>query len=492
MASTENITIPRKEYEELKRQVQQYRDELAELRRLIHGASSERFVSNQKPDSHQGSLFEEEYQPQEEQEETQEVKGHTRKKKQKKQPIRTELPAHLPRREEVKAPKNLPKGAKCIGKTVTEILEYQPSSLYVRRIVRLKYIIESTDEKTDILVAPLPSLPIPKSNAGASVLAYLIVSKYVDHLPFYRIRKIMKRLDFDVSESTLNGWFVLACKVLEPLYDTLRKKLLQTDYLQADETPMPVLTKDKVGSAHKGYQWVYHDPLRRLVLFDYRKSRGKDGPKDILTDFHGHLQTDGYAGYNNLTNSDNITLMACMAHARRYFEKALKNDKARAEWMLTQIQQLYAIERFAKIHTLNADEIFELRQMNAKPILEQMKAWLDEQIILVAPESSIGKAIAYSLKLWSRLIRYIDDGRYCIDNNRIENAIRPVALGRKNYLFAGSHEAAQRAAMMYSFMACCKLHDLEPFQWLNQTLAIISDQDPDKLNQLIPGYKPEE
>jgi transposase len=490
MASTENITISRKEYEELKRQNQLLRDELAELKRLIHGSSSERFVSNQDP--LQGSLFEEEYQPKEEPEQKQEVKGHARKRKQKKQPLRTEIPAHLPRREEIEEPKNLPQGAKRIGETVTEILEYKPPSIYVRRIVRPKYIIESTDEKTDILVAPLPSLPIPKSNAGSSVLAYLIVSKYVDHLPFYRIRKILKRQNFDVSESTLNGWFVSACNILEPLYDTLRKVLLQTNYLQADETPMPVLTKDKAGSTHKGYQWVYHDPLRRLVLFDYRKSRGREGPNDILANFQGHLQTDGYAGYNNLKNKEKITLMACMAHARRYFDKALNNDKARAQWMLTQIQRLYAIERFAKNHKLTADEIYELRQMNAKPILEEMKTWLDEQIILVAPESSIGKAIAYSLNLWSRLIRYIDEGKYCIDNNRIENAIRPIALGRKNYLFAGSHDAAQRAAMMYSFMACCKLHDQEPFQWLTQIFTIISDQDPHKLYELIPGYKPEE
>ncbi len=488
MASEKEITISREEYTALKQQNERLRQELAQLKRMIFGSKSERFISNEDP--HQVSLFEQEYQPEEEPKKEQKVDGYTREKKPKKQPLRSELPAHLPRREETIEPKNIPAGAKRIGETVTEVLEYHPSSLYVRRIVRPKYIIDSTDEKTNIIIGALPPFPIPKGNAGSSLLAFLIVCKFVDHLPFYRIRKILKRLDFEVSESTLNGWFVLACNILEPLYVTLRNEVLKSNYLQADETPMPVLTKDKPGSTHKGYQWVYHDPSRRLVLFDYRKSRGREGPNEILENFEGHLQTDGYVGYNKLKNGDKITLMACMAHARRYFDKALDNDKARAQWMLTEMQKLYAIERSAKEKGLTIEQLYDLRQQEAKPILDGMKKWMDEQIMLVAPNSSIGKAISYTLNLWDRLMRYIDNGAFCIDNNRIENSIRPVALGRKNYLFAGSHEAAQRAAMMYSFMACCKFHDLEPFQWLNQTLAIISDQDPKKLHELIPGFKP--
>jgi len=484
----QTITISLEEYQqltELKSRFEFLKQELAELKRLIFGSKRERFIPSSS-DSGQCSLFE--LPETEELLQTEEEITYKRKKsRQEHQPLRMEIPAHLPRKVEYLEPENLPEGAIKIGEVYSEYLEYQKAEIYVRRIIRSKYIARSTDEQTDIRIAELPSFPIPKGNAGSSLLAYILVSKYVDHLPFYRQRQMFKRQGLDIAESTMNGWFSATCRLLEPLYEALKKKLLSSDYLQADETPLPVLTKDKPGATHKGYDWVYHDPVKRLVLFDYRKSRSREGPDDVLKDFYGFLQTDGYEAYSNLKNNDKITLLACMAHARRYFDKAKDNDSQRAESALLQFQKLYAIERQASEGKLNPDEIKSLRAEKSVPVLEEVEAWLKEEIYNVLPKSAIGKAIAYTLNLWPRLIRYVDDGRLQIDNNLIENAIRPLALGRKNYLFAGSHDAAQNAAMIYSFFATCKINNVEPFQWLNNTLDILPDYPANQLEKLLPG-----
>jgi hypothetical protein len=254
----------------------------------------------------------------------------------------------------------------------------------------------------------------------------------------------------------------------------------------ADETPIPVLTEDKPGATHKGYIWVYYDPLRRMVLFDYRKSRSREGPNEILKDFKGKLQTDGYEAYTIFEKQNGITLLACMAHARRKFKEASDNDKIRAEHMLGLMQDLYAIERKAREEDMSYEERYALRQEESLTILKEMENWMKENIIQVLPKSAIGKAIAYTLKLWHRLIRYAEDGKCEIDNNLIENAIRPVALGRKNYLFAGSHEGAERAALVYTFMGCCKMNQVEPFAWLSDTLSRLPDMKISKIGELLP------
>ena len=486
MASTETITISKAEYLELiqtKNTVLILQHELAQLKRALFGSKSERHIP---ADLNQPTLFDlpaiEQSKPVKEQ------ISYTRNKTQKKsKAVRLELPAHLERKTEVIEPENLPQDAHKISEKVTEILEYIPGSLYVRHIVRPYYVGQSNDEKTEIIIADLPLRALPKSNAGEGLIAYFLISKFVDHLPFYRIVQMLKRQGVEIAESTINGWFTAAVQLLEPLYEVLRQKVLKTDYLMADETPIPVQTKDKPGATHKGYHWVYYNPLSRKVLFDYQKSRGREGPDALLKDYDGYLQTDGYNAYNNLSNKSKITQLACWAHARRYFEKALDNDKQRSEFALQLIKELYAIERQAKEQQLQADQIHSLRQEKSKLLLEKMKVWLSEQIMEVLPQSAIGKAIAYTLKLWPRLIVYIEDGRLNIDNNLTENSIRPVALGRKNYMFAGSHDAAQRAAMMYSFFATCKINNIEPFSWLKETLTKIADRPANRLEDLLPG-----
>ena len=486
MSSTELVTISKEEFEALRSENAWLKHQLTELKRLIYGAKSERFVT-QNPD--QATLFDlPAEQPQEKA--TEEI-TYTRNKPQreKKQPLRLELPSHLERREEVIEPADIPADAKKIGEAVTEVLEYKPASAYVRRIVRPKYIVEQNDEETNIVIAPLPTLPIPKGNAGPSMIAHLLVSKFVDHLPFFRQVQIFKRQQLEIAESTINGWFNAGCNLLHPLYDALKTKMLAGWYLMADETPIAVLTQDKPGSTHNGYHWVYYDPVNKLVLFDYRKSRGMEGPDEMLKEFGGYLQTDGYSAYDHFEKHPKITLLACMAHARRKFEHAQENNPTLAGDALKMFQALYDIEREIREVNMEPDAIQALRQERSKPILDRMEIWLREQIILVPPKSAIGVAMAYTLNLWPRLVRYIDDGRFHIDNNLIENSIRPVALGRKNYLFAGSHEAAQQAAVIYSVLATCKLHGVEPFAYLTKTLSVIPDFPANQLLTLLPGQK---
>ena len=489
MESTETVTISKAEYEQLlatKSEVAYLKFQLAELKRLIFGAKSERCIV---PNPEQTTLFDiaadQPVAPP-----TEEI-TYTRKKtqKEKKQPLRLELPSHLERRVEVIEPENIPADAKKIGEAVTELLEYEPATAYVRHIVRHKYIVEQTDEKTRIVIAPLPTLPIPKGNAGASMIAHLLVSKFVDHLPFYRQAQIFKRQNLEIAESTINGWFNAGCDLIVPVYESLKSRLLASDYLMADETPIPVQTRDKPGATHKGYHWVYYDPVHRLVLFDYRKTRGREGPDEMLKEFAGHLQTDGYTAYEHFEKHAQITLLACMAHARRKFEHAQENNPTLARQALKMFQGLYDIERVARDANLEPEAIKSLRQEKSKPVLDELEAWLKEQIIIVPPRSAIGVAMAYTLKLWPRLIRYIDNGCFHIDNNLIENSIRPVALGRKNYLFAGSHEAAQQAAVIYSILATCKLHGVEPFAYLSKILTIIPDFPANQLYTLLPGQK---
>jgi len=483
MESVETITISKAEYDSLKSQVSLLKHQLSELKRMIFGAKRERFVP---ANENQTSLFD---LPEEAlaKPPTENI-SYQRKKPAKKEniPVRTELPAHLKRVDEVIEPEDLNEGAIKIGESITEILEMNISTPYVRRIIRPKYIQSQDDEQTKIVIADIPSLPIPKGNAGASMLAYILVSKYVDHLPFYRQVQILKRQNINIAESTISGWFTASCNLLKPIYEKMIETLKKSNYLQADETPMPVLTKDKPGATHKGYFWDYHDPLSRMAVFKYEKTRGREGPDRFLEDFSGYLQTDGYTAYNNLKKPAKIEQLACMAHARRKFEHAKDNDPQRAEAVLVMFAKLYAIERELRQNQADYEQIKQRRQQDAVPVLNQMKQWLDENLNQTLPKSAIGQAIAYTLSLWKRLVRYVEDGSFQIDNNLIENTIRPIALGRKNYLFAGSHDAAQNAAMIYSILATCKLNNINPFDYLNNTLSKISDCPANKLDDLLP------
>jgi transposase len=467
----EMISIPKKDYERFltyEAKIDQLQHQLEKLQRLFHGSKTERFIASEDI-QHQATISK----SKKEASSNDSAKGHGRPK----------LPANLPREEIILEPTVDLTGATMIGVVETEILEYIEAKIIVKKYVRGKYLMPDGS----IIIADLPSLPIPRGNVGPGLLTQLVVSKYVDHLPFYRQRQMFKRLGVELAESTINDWFQAGCDLAAPLYDCLKSQVLGGNYLMADETPIAVLTEDKPGSTHKGYYWVYYNPVQRLVFFDYQKGRGREGPTELLNDYKGALQADGYAGYVAFDDNPNITLLACMAHARRKFDEAQKNDQTRAEHALILIQKLYDIERKARESQLDYAQRKELRLVEAKPVLDEFYQWLKEnEPPKTLPKSAIGGAITYTLNLWSRLLRYLDDGKYEIDNNLIENSIRPVALGRKNYLFAGSHEAAQRAAMIYSFFATCKINNIEPSEWMTKMFTLIPDHSIQRLEELLP------
>lgn len=479
MVNTDYVQIPKSEYERLLADHKYLELQLAELKRLIFGSKSERFVPGA---SNQLGLFTD---PEPEQETTaiQQISYSRKETKTKKHPVRLALSPHLPRVEEIIEPAHLEQGSVKIGEEITELLEYTPSQIYVRKIVRPKYALP---ESSGVVIGELPSLILPKSNVGAGLLAHIFVSKFVDHTPFYRQLQIFKRQGVTIASSSICGWFSKGASQLRVLYDLHKSLVLQSDYLQADESPIKVQDSHKKGSLHTGYHWVFHAPVQGLVLFEYAKSRAAKVPEHILQEFKGTLQTDGYSAYQNLTTKYSIKLLACMAHARRYFEKALDNDKSRASYVLEQIQLLYALERKIKKRKTGSTITMRYRRRYAKPILKQLYAWMQQEYPKVLPKSAIGKAFTYSLNLWGKLSTYVEDGNYLIDNNLIENAIRPLALGRKNYLFAGNHNAAQNAAMMYSFFATCKINNVNPYQWLHDIFKRLPEHKANKLHELLP------
>jgi transposase len=403
-------------------------------------------------------------------------------------PGRTKLPEHLERRQIIIEPLEKTEGCKKIGEEITEELEYEPGKLFVNRYVRPKYVV--ADNK-GIIIASMRDRPLPKAIVGPGLLAQIMIDKYVDHLPLYRQMERFKREGISIAYSTIGDWIKNGCALLDPLGEALKKIIISSDYLHADETPVKVLDKNKKGTTHRGFYWVYHNSIDNLVWFDYREGRGREGPNEILKDFSGYLQTDGYNVYDIFKENKDITVLHCMAHARRKFFEAKDNNPPVAEYAMQQIGLLYAIERKAKEQKLTADEIFELRQAEAVPILESLGKWMKETYIISLPKSTIGKALGYSIKRWSELMIYASDGKLNIDNNPVENSIRPVAIGRKNYLFAGSHEAAQRSAMLYSFVGTCKLNSINPFIWLQDVLRKINNHPINKIEELLPqNWKP--
>jgi transposase len=392
------------------------------------------------------------------------------------------LPDHLERKE-ILVDVNRKEGCREIGQEITEELEYEPGRLFVNRYIRPKYV---SADNTTILIAPLPERPLPKAIAGPGLLAQIVIDKYVDHLPLHRQQQRFAREKIIIPYSTITDWVSNTCQLITPLYKALQKQVLASDYLHADETPIKVLDKDKKGETHRGYFWVYHNSLQDMVFFDYQPGRGREGPSELLKDFRGHLQTDGYAAYNIFNTQKEVTLLHCMAHARRKFIESRLNDEARSDHALGQIQLLYGIERKATDEQLSESAVLALRQQEAMPILESLGRWMKQTYLEVLPKSAIGKALAYSIERWPQLMIYATDGKLNIDNNPVERCIRPVAVGRKNYLFAGSHEAAQRSAMLYSLLGTCKLHSINPFTWLKNVLEVLPAHPINKIQELLP------
>ena len=401
------------------------------------------------------------------------------------------FPDHLEVEEVVIDPAEDLKEYHVIGQDVTDILVHEPEKFKIKRIIRRRWALNNPAdiEHTGVLIAPIPSRTVKRGLFDESVLAHLLISKYVDHLPLHRLRMIFQRQGIHLAASTLSDNVAAAAGALKPIYQALKRETLANLYLQADETEFKVHKSGKKGSCHRGYMWVYHAPGDGLVFFDYRPGRDHIGPAEILKDFRGVLQTDGYKVYRSLFgNKEGVTQLFCMAHIRRKFDESAGNDLQRASYAVKQIAALYAVEKEIRESAipLREDQIVAIRMERSLPILKEMKTWLQEQHAakLTGP---IAAAVDYALALWDAMSVYVLHGELRLDNNGIENAIRPLAIGRKNFLFAGTHQTAQNAAIIYSLFATCKKHQVNPQLWLSDVLSKINDPEYEgKFSDLMP------
>ncbi len=469
--------------EERDRQIAALKLEIEQIKRMISGSKSERFVPAQLPD--QLNMFgdkSKEAGESEEATETQVEVAVVKKRKIRKNGGRKKLPAHLERQEMILQPPVDTKDMKVVGQEETEKLEMTPIQFFVRKIVRVKYV----DPNGRFHIAELPSDPFGRFIVGSSVAVQVSVNKYIDHLPLHRQSKIFKRQDIDLPVSTLNDLIKRTTYLLKPIFEAMRVKILQSDYLQADESSIPVMTKDNPGSTMKGCMLVKLAPLEGLSVFEYIRTKHKENLLSRLEGFKGRLQVDGNVSYEGMKIKEDVRLMHCLVHSRRYFDRAKDYDYQNASHALVEIQKIYQIEQEAEDAHLSSEDLRELREQKAVPILDDLRDWLEEKSLHIIPGTPMGKAVMYMLKRWEGLKEYTTDGRLRPDNNLIENQIRPLALGRKNYLFAGSHQGGDYAAMMYTFFATCRLNNLEPQKWLIDVLNRIKDHPINRIEELIP------
>lgn len=415
------------------------------------------------------------------------VAGHTRARGH-----RRPLPAHLPREEVVhdlaEADKTCPHDGtrlEVMGEETSEQLDIIPAQIRVLHHRRLTYACPCCHQQ--VVTAALPPQPIPKSQASAGLLASVATAKYADHNPLYRQSTQFERIGFEASRQTLARWMVQCGELVQPLINLLRDRLLESAYIRMDETTVQVLKEPGRTAQSTSYLWVQQSGERDhpVVLYDYAPSRAGAVPVALLGGFNGYLQTDGYAGYHAVVAANGITPLYCWAHARRYFIEALKAlglnpnklplkapDKARRPLQaLGLIRQLYALEH--RVREQTAAERLAVRQAESVPVLNDLHAWLVATLPKVLPGSPLGKALGYLDRHWTGLVRYCDDGRLEIDNNRCENAIRPFVVGRRNWLFSDTVKGAQSSANLYSLLETAKANGLEPYAYLRRVFTLL-------------------
>ena len=401
-----------------------------------------------------------------------------------------------------------------IGEVVTETLDVTPAKVHVIQHVRFQYACREREE-FGVKIAPVPEQVIPRSIASAGLLAHALIQKYCYHLPYYRQEQIWRDLEVNLPRNTLCTWLMKCAEVLQPLVPVLKNEILKDGYVHADETTVSVQTqthekkkdkKDKKNKAapdkpqiHQSYMWTYLNPIEHLVLFDYQEGRAGLHPWAFFEDYKGYVQADAYGGYDCIESED-IKRLGCMAHARRKFAEILKQHPrhAHANAAICQIKAIYKIEDAIRAQNrewaalgqpIDYDKIKKKRQTEALPLLEKLHAWLLDLQPLAPPKGPLGKALNYSLNNWSKLILYAEDGRLNIDNNPVENIIRPFAIGRKNWLFCGNHKGARAAALIYSLIESAKANHLKPFEYLKYLLTEIKSATTDAaLLKLLPHH----
>jgi transposase len=464
--------------------------QIEQLRRMIFGSKRERFES--AIDSHQLVL---EFEPQSLEiaeavklEREQIRVSYLRQKPKKEHPGRMALPSHLPVVEILIEPSEDTTDMIHIGREITEELDYTPAKLHINRIIRNKYITKEDERGNQKQVIAQLDRPIPKCIASAALLTMIFVNKYIYHLPLYRTLAQIRQMGVPLPSSTLESWVKLGAELLRPLYAVHRLYVFRDIYQMIDESPIKVQDRDNPGACHQGYMWVRYAPLSKSALFEYYKSRSTKGPIDDLSSFTGYIQTDGYSGYTYLASLQGITHLSCWAHARRYFDKALENDRERASHVMKLIQVLYAIEALARESEMSHQQRHALRLDKSLPIINEIGQYIQQERNKVTPKSPIGKAFEYCTNRWISLQKYLTSGMLEIDSNLVENSIRPLALGRKNYLFAGSHDAAKDIAMFYSFFATCTKNNIDPQKWLTYVIQNINDTKTSKVKDLLPQF----
>ena len=429
------------------------------------------------------------------------VPEHKRKKRGRKP-----IPEDLPRKEIIHDLDEHEKICACgttlspIGEEVSEKLDCTPAKIIVERHIRRKYACRGCEgvesDQGAVRIASMPAQLIPQGIVTPGLLAYIITAKFVDGLPFYRQEKQFKRLGIDLSRSTMVSWAMSVAGACEPLQGLFKQEILANHIIAIDETTVQVMNEPGRPNTSKSYMWVFlgNDPLHRTVLYSYHVSRNGQA-LEFLKDHKGYIQSDGYAGYNELGRSADIIHVGCLAHIRRKFMdvvKLSKRDKSKggtARTILDLIGQLYLLERSFEARKLKPDRIKKERQDNSVPILNQIKSILDERKNTSPAKSKLGTAVNYALNQWERMIRYVQDGHLRPDNNLVENSIRPFAVGRKNWLFNGSPNGAKAGALFYSLIETAKLNGLEPYAYLRhlfENLPLAKTQDDVK--NLMPQY----
>jgi transposase len=408
-------------------------------------------------------------------------------------PARRPLPEHLPRETRKYPPKQTAcpdRGGelKHLGDDVSEMLEYLPARFKVIRQVRPKLACACCER---IVQAEAPSRPIERGVAGPGLLAHVLVSKYCYHLPLYRQSEIYAREGVELERSTLADWVGGTSALLAPLVEALRRHVMAATKLHADDTPVPVLAPGN-GKTKTGRLWTYvrddrpaGDATPAAVWFAYTPDRKGEHPRAHLSKFTGTLQADGYAGFEQIYEAGRIREAACWAHVRRKFYDLVAAHKSPvATEALERIGALYAIEK--EIRGRSPEERCAVRNERARPLLESLKQWLEDTLGKLSRKSDTALAVRYALGRWEALLRYVDDGGIEIDNNSAERALRVVALGRKNYLFAGSDAGGERAAAIYSLIGTAKLNDIDPEAYLRDVLTRIADHPVNRIDELLP------
>jgi transposase len=391
------------------------------------------------------------------------------------------------------------------GEDISEQLDYKPASLFVRQHVRFKYACAKCHDH--VTIAPAPVAIIDKGLPGPGLLAQMVASKYADHLPLYRLERILGRHGVDIPRSTSCGWMAHVADMLRPVTKLMADLVRQSKAVHTDATKMPFLDEAAPGKTVSGQMWVYvGDRAHPFNVFDFCRDHSASGIDAFLKDnnYRGHLNADAHNLYDHLFTRGDVIEVGCWAHCRRKFYEAKESDAARSHYVLAVIRQLYQVEDEAKklitareLSCVEADALrLQTRQASSLPLLTGLRQWLLDEEPKVLPKSPMGQAIAYALRHWQALSRYLDDGFLAIDNNVAEQALRHIALGRKNWLFAGSAKGAQTAAVLFSVTSSCHRHQVDAFAYLRDLLTRLAhDAEPsaEQLRDWLPDrWRPPE